>query len=196
MSELLKLSRCTADAECLRDVKPPYTFGASQHLGNAVSCTISNGQVYKDWVRDETMFAMWKYMVTHDLVITFNGLSFDYPLWGGCILGPEHMETRKFFEKTLKGKTIDLLKDFQEALGVRVGLNAVAVPTLGDAKEMDGGFAPEQWRNGNCMEVIEYCRGDVRRTDALFVMACEGKPLKVKTRDGQIREFTCTPKIR
>lgn len=196
MSDLLKMSRVTADCECLRSVKPPYSFGKAEYLGNAVTSTVSNGKEYKDWIYDQAVFPMWKYMITHDLVITYNGVGFDYPLWGGSMLGPEHMEAKKFFEKSLKGKTIDLCKDFQEALGVRVSLQNVAVPTLGDAKEMEGGFAPDHWRAGRCSEVIEYCRGDIRRTDALFVMAASGQPLKVKTKDGQIREFTCIPKIR
>jgi len=196
MSDLLKMPRITADAECLRSVKSPYSFGASEYLGNAVTCTVSSVDGVKDWVGDGQIFPMWKDMIKHDLIITFNGISFDYPLWGGSMLGPEHMEARKFFEKSLKGKTIDLLKDFQEALGVRVGLNAVAIPTLGDAKEMEGGFAPDHWRAGRCMEVIEYCRGDIRRTEELFKIAAAGGVLKVKTKDGQIREFRCTPKIR
>ena len=194
--DLMGLSRTTADAECLRSVKPPYTFGKSEYLGNAVSCTVSTLDGVKDWVGDGQVFAMWKDMIKHDLVVTYNGVPFDYPLWGGSMLGPEHMEAKKFFEKSLKGKTIDLCKDFQEALGVKVSLNNVAIPTLGDAKEMEGGFAPDHWRAGRCMEVIEYCRGDVRRTDALFVLAASGQTLKVKTKSGEIREFTCTPKIR
>lgn len=196
MTDLLSLSRVTADAECLHDVKAPFSFGKSEFLGNAVSCTLSSRDGFKDWVGDTMMFPMWKYMTSHDLIIGFNTLSFDYPLWGGSIFGSEHMEARKFFEKTLKGKTIDLLKDFHEALGVRVGLEAVAIPTLGDKKEMSGGFAPQHWRAGRCLEVIEYCRGDDRRTDDLFVKACKGETLKVMTKDKQIREFTCMPKIR
>jgi len=196
MSNLLELSRITADAECLHDVKPPYSFGKSEFLGNGVTCTVSSIDGIKDWVLDASIFPMWKDMIKHDLIITFNGVSFDYPLWGGSMLGPEHMEAKKFFEKSLKGKTIDLIKDFHEALGVRVGLAAVAVPTLGDAKEMEGGFAPQHWRAGRCLEVIEYCRGDIRRTDDLFVLAAKGESLKVKLKTGEIREFKCTPKIR
>jgi hypothetical protein len=196
MTDLLSMSRITADAECLRSVKPPYTFGKSEYLGNAVTCTVSSLDGIKDWIGDNTIFAMWKDMVKHQLIITFNGISFDYPLWGGSMFGPEHIEAKRFFEKSLKGKTIDLLKDFQEALGVRVGLNAVAIPTLGDAKELEGGFAPDHWRAGRCMEVIEYCRGDIRRTENLFLKAAAGEELKVQTKDGQIRTFKCTPKIR
>lgn len=185
-----------ADAECLRDVAPPFTFGASQFLGNAVTCTVTNAGEYKDWVGDGSIFAFYKYLLSFDIIVTYNGLGFDYPLWGGSMLGPEHMEARKIFEKTFKGRSVDLCVDFQEALGVRTSMKNVAVPTLGDAKEMDGGFAPQHWRNGRCMEVIEYCRGDVRRTLGMFDIAAAGKELKVATKTGDIRTFKCIPKLR
>jgi len=194
--DLLSLKRVTADAECLHDVQPPYSFGKSEFLGNAVSCTLANGTENKDWILDQGIMPMWSYCLQFDIFISYNGMMFDYPLWGGSMLGPEHHNARKFFEKSFKGKTIDLLKDFQEALGKRVKLTDVSIPTLGDFKEMSGGYAPQHWRAGRCLEVITYCRGDNRRTDNLFVIAASGKPLKVKLKDGQIREFTCTPKIR
>lgn len=194
MFEGLKI--VAGDAECLRDVAPPYSFGASQFLGNAVTCTLTKEGEFKDWVGDQSIFPMWKYLIGFDVFVTFNGVGFDYPLWGGSMLGPEHIEARKFFEKSFKGKTVDLCLDFFEALGVRVGLNAVAIPTLGDAKEMEGGFAPQHWRSGRCFEVIEYCRGDNRRTMDLFLKAIAGEELSVKLKDGSIRKFKCTPKLR
>ena len=184
------------DAECLRDVSPPFTFGASQFLGNAVTCSVTNEGEYKDWVGDGSIFAFYKYLINFDIIVGYNTIGFDYPLWGGSMLGAEHMQARKIFENSFKGKTVDLCVDFQAALGVRTSMKNVAGPTLGDHKEMEGGFAPQHWRNGKCMEVIEYCRGDVRRTLALFLLAAEGKPLSVSTKDGQIRQFTCEPKIR
>jgi hypothetical protein len=194
--DLLSLSRVTVDAECLRSVKPPMNFNDANYLSNAVTCTVQNGKEVKDWIGDSSIFRLWKYLITHQLVITYNGLGFDYPLWGGALYSPEDNEAKRFFEKSLKGKTVDLCLDFKEALGIRVKLGDVSVPTLGDVKEMNGGFAPDLWRDGKCFEVIEYCRGDIRRTDNLFILAASGKPLKVKLKDGQIREFFCKPKIR
>lgn len=187
----------TGDAECFRDVKAPFSFGASEFLGNAVTCTLTNDGIYKDWVGDNTIFAMWKYMLNFDILVTFNGLNFDYPLWGGSILGAEHIEARKFFEKSFKGRTIDLCLDFSEVMGVRVGLASVAVPTLGDAKEMDGGFAPQHWREGRCLEVIDYCRGDVRRTYGLLEKIMKGEKLKYfDKKNNRVIEFDCVPKLR
>jgi len=193
---LLELKRVTADAECFHDVQPPYSFGKSEFLGNAVTCTLANGVEYKDWILDQGIMPFWAYCLQFQLLITYNGPAFDYPLWGGSMLGPEHHNARKFFEKSFKGRTVDLLQDFRDTLGKKVRLADVAVPTLGDAKEMDGGYAPQHWRAGRCFEVIEYCRGDVRRTDKLFEIAASGGPLKVQLKDGETREFTCSPKLR
>lgn len=184
-----------ADAECLRDVRPPLNFKDAAYLGNAVTCTVDQNNTYKDWVGNESVLHLWRYLCTFDYVVTYNGISFDYPLWSGCMFPPENIEQRHFFEKTLANKTIDLARVFTSSLKSRVRLNDVSVPTLGDAKEMEGGFAPQHWRAGRCLEVIEYCRGDVRRTKELFVLACEGKPLKIKTKEGDIREFKCNVKI-
>lgn len=186
----------TIDAECLRDVKPPYSFDKSEFLGNAVTCTLTNDGEYKDWVGDQSIFAMWKYMIQFDIIVGYNTINFDYPLWGGSILGAEHLEAKKFFEKSFKGKTVDLCVDFFDALGTRIKLDSVSIPTLGDAKEMSGMYAPQQWRMGQCLEVITYCRGDVRRTFNLFEKAVAGEKLKHQKKDGAIIEFTCSPKIR
>lgn len=194
--DLLSMSRISADAECFYSVQPPFHFKYAELLGNAVTCTVSTIDGIKDWVYNDSIVKMREDMFKHDLIVTYNGLGFDYPLWGGCIYGGQDPRAKMSFEKMFKGKTVDLCKDFHEALGVRVGLESVAIPTLGDKKEMHGGFAPDQWRAGKCMEVIEYCRGDIRRTDNLFIMAAKGETLKVQLKDGTIREFKCTPKIR
>ena len=144
----------TIDAECLRDVSPPYSFDKSQFLGNAVTCTLTNEGEYRDWVGDGSIFSMWKYMLGFDIIVGYNTLNFDYPLWGGSMFGAEHLEARKFFEKSFKGKTVDLCLDFHETLGARVKMTQVSVPTLGDNKELEGGFAPQLWRQGKCLEVI------------------------------------------
>lgn len=196
MIDLATMTHVTIDAECLRDVKHPYSFSQAEHLGNAVTCSISNEGEYKDWVGDGSITAFWSYIMQFDLIIGYNTIGFDYPLWGGSMWGPEHSNAKTFFEKSTKGKTVDLAKDFSEHFKHRVKLNNVSVPTLGDAKEMDGGHAPYHWRNGRCLEVIEYCRGDVRRTQELFLKAVRGEDLSLLTKTNDIRTFSVSPKIR
>ena len=185
------------DAECLRDVKPPFGFDRSEFLGNAVTCSVDQDGNVRDWVGNESIFGFWKYLLGFDYVISFNGLGFDYPLWGGCLLTPEDFRARTIFKDSFKGKTIDLCLDFYKALGVRVGLNAVSIPTLGDVKEMQGGFAPQLWREGKRFEVINYCRGDIRRTRDLFIKAINGEDLSVQVKGtNQIRTFKTGIEVR
>ena len=190
------LKYVAVDAECLRDVKAPYSFKESQYLGNAVTCSVDQDRNYKDWVGDSSMSAFLNYILSFDLIIGYNTIGFDYPLWGGSLLLPEHPNARKIFGVATEGKTIDLAKDFKEHFKSYIKMVNVTVPTLGDEKEMEGGFAPFHWRNGKCMEVIEYCRGDVRRTIEMFEVAARGEELSLLTKSGDIKKFTCEPKIR
>lgn len=184
------------DAECLRDVKPPYSFKEPQYLGNAVTCTIDQDGNYKDWVGNDSIVGFLNYILTFDYIIGYNTINFDYPLWGGSMYYPEHPMVKKIFKTATAGKTIDLALDFKEIFKSRIKMVNVAGPTLGDEKEMEGGYAPFHWRNGKCMEVIEYCRGDVRRTMDMFLIAAKGEELSLRTKTGDIRKFTCEPKIR
>lgn len=199
LEEFKNLKVVVADAECLRDVVKPYSFDKSEYLGNAVTCTYApHLDETKDWIGDGSIISMWEYMLQFDAVITYNGMNFDYPLWGGSVYGPEHVKAKKFFEKSFKGKTIDLARDFQDYFKKRIRLIDVSVPTLGDAKEMDGGFAPQHWRAGRCLEVIEYCRGDNRRTNDIYQKVIRGESLIYKDlrKDLAAIEFQPTIKLR
>lgn len=188
----------TVDWECFEDVDGKRNqFNAAQHLGNAVACTLSSEGEYKDWIgKHHSPHAMLMYMLTFDYIIGYNTLGFDYPLFGGELLGEYDLRAPLYVQNVLKNKTIDLMVDFREALGVRVSLANVAGPTLGEQKTMDGGFAPSEFRKGHCLEVIKYCRQDVNMTHQLFVKASKGEELKVKTTKGEIRTFACVPKVR
>jgi hypothetical protein len=185
------------DIECREDVDGKRNkFDQSQHLGIAVACTKSFDGEIRDWIEDASAFKLFSYLASFEVVVSYNGLGFDYPLLGGSLLGEYHLAAPKFIENALKSRTIDLCLDFKEALGARVSLKNVSIPTLGLDKEMDGGLAPQNWRKGKCFEVINYCRGDIDKTDKLFRLAASGQPLKVLDKQGVAKEFTCSPKLR
>jgi len=200
--DLLSKNWVGYDSECLRDVKPPYSFKAAEHLGNGVCCTLDSRGDNRDFVGDLSVPALWMFLSQFEVLVTYNGPGFDNPLLGGSMLGPEHPQARDFFNNCFKGRHVDLCKDFAKALGARfVKLEDIAIPTLGDHKEMDGGFAPEQLRKGKYLEVITYCRGDNRRTIDLFIKACKGETLKYikgakANPNGVVKEFTCEPVLR
>lgn len=185
------------DIECRENIDGKrFQFREAHFVGIAVACTLSHDGQFRDWVHDESAHLLVEYLLGQDMVVSFNGLGFDYPLLGGSWRGKYDLKAGTIISQILKGKTVDLCKDFHEALGTRVSLKNVTIPTLGEDKLMDGGLAPERWRKRECLEVIQYCRDDVAKTDKLFRIAAAGEPLKVMTKEGAIREFKCTPKLR
>lgn len=193
---LQSMSRVTTDIECLHDVdRKHFNFSDAEYLGIGCACNIDHEGNYKDFVTDNSAFRYYGYLSKHQMIVGYNTIGFDFPLLGGSLLTPQNPYSKRFVAGNFGGRIVDLCLDFTEALGHRIGLEKVSGPTLGDRKEMDGGFAPEHFRNGKILEVIEYCRGDVRRTDDLFVKAVRGEELKVETKSG-LKTFKCTPKLR
>lgn len=186
------------DIECREDVDGQRNkFNQSHHLGNAVSCTLSYDGEYKDWIGGvHSPFNLLQYLLSFDIVVGYNTLGFDYPLFGGELLGEYDLRAPKFIENVLKGKTIDLCKDFHETLGARVSLQKVVTATLGESKSMDGGLAPQNWRKNKCLEVIQYCRNDVTMTKKLFELLISEQPLSVLDQASKSKTFKCVPKIR
>ncbi len=92
-------------------------------------------------------------------VIGFNILNFDY-------------QVLKYYtqERLSELPTLDLLADIYNKLGFRVGLDALAYATLGNAarKSADGLQAIQWFREGKLDELIAYCRADVAVTQQLF----------------------------
>lgn len=185
------------DIECRHNVDGRrFTFAEAHFLGIAVACTLDHTGLFRDWIHDESAPQLVEHLLQQDYVVAFNSLGFDYALLGGSWRGPYDLRAATIIKTILTGKTIDLCADFKETLGTRVSLKNVTVPTLGEDKLMDGGLAPENWRKRSCLEVIQYCRDDVMKTDKLFRKAAAGEKLKVLTKEGQTREFTCIPKVR
>ncbi len=92
-----------------------------------------------------------------DLVVGFNIKRFDY--------------------RVLKGYTdfdfmqlnnLDILDEVKNHLGFRLSLDHLAAATLGAHKTADGLQALKWWQQGKIMEIIAYCRQDVRLTRDLY----------------------------
>jgi DEAD/DEAH box helicase domain-containing protein len=94
---------------------------------------------------------------SYDLVIGFNIKRFDYKVLGG-------------YSDFNFGKlaTLDLLEDIKNQLGFRLSLNHLANLTLGVGKTADGLQALQWWQEGRIMEIIQYCRQDVKITRDLY----------------------------
>jgi len=89
-----------------------------------------------------------------DLVVGFNVMNFDYQvLMGYTILDLPHQL-----------RTLDLLVEVEQAVGVKPGLENIAQATLGIGKSGVGIDAIKWWRERRIMEIAEYCCFDVKVT--------------------------------
>jgi len=115
-----------------------------------------------------------------DLLVSFNGLSFDNPVicasygWGRDGIGREEKAAQSIFE----GKCYDLLVEIWAAGGlgpqfkypthVGFGLDACCQMNFGTRKTGNGALAPVLWQRGARGEVIDYCLNDVKLTKQLL----------------------------
>ncbi len=104
------------------------------------------------------------------LVIGFNSIEFDLP-----VLKPY---LKKVSINDLE--QLDIMKELQEILGYRVGLNSVAEGTLEIKKSGDGLQAIEDYKAGNIQAIKDYCLDDVKITKEIYDYAIKNKSLKFR----------------
>src|ERR1700737_3451011 len=89
-----------------------------------------------------------------DLVVGFNLVNFDYEvLMGYTILDLPHQL-----------RTLDLLVEVEQAVGIKPRLENIAQATLGVGKSGDGFDAIKWWREKRMLEIAQYCCFDVKVT--------------------------------
>jgi DEAD/DEAH box helicase domain-containing protein len=113
-----------------------------------------------------------KHLQTFNLVIGFNIKRFDFLVLKGY----------SDFNFSLLN-TIDILEEVEKYLGFRLSLSHLAAVTLGAHKTADGLQALEWWQQGRILEIIEYCRQDVKITRDLYRYGKKNKHLLFKNRE-------------
>jgi DEAD/DEAH box helicase domain-containing protein len=95
-----------------------------------------------------------------DMVVSFNGDGFDFPLLEAIYGGPLEISV-----------SYDILQAIWDLLGKKTKgykLNDISTRTLGISKTGEGSLAPVLWAEGRIAEVIDYCIADVWITKKLF----------------------------
>ena len=59
---------------------------------------------------------------------------------------------------------LDLMRDVEKSIGLRVGLDAISEQTLGCGKTADGMDSLKWWKEGKLTEIAKYCCYDVKAT--------------------------------
>lgn len=130
---------------------------------------------YMSFVQEE-LGKLWPILERADQLITFNGDHFDIPL------------LNKYYDGDLnKINSLDLLVEFRNGLGRRVGLGNIAEATLGVGKSGHGLQAIEWWKKGDIESIRKYCLQDVKVTKEVYEYALKHKKLKYKDGD-QIKD--------
>ena len=98
------------------------------------------------------------YLESAPLIVSFNGIKFDYEVLRPYGLKPE----------LLYPKSFDILDRMKKVLGHRVSLESVAQATLGVGKTGSGTEAVRFWKEGKLDAVIDYCKMDVDITKRIY----------------------------
>jgi len=98
-----------------------------------------------------------------DLVVTYNGISFDVPLIEAVV--GRRLSIRSH---------CDIILPIKPCLGHRLSLDDLAQANLGIGKSGYGGHAPQLWRDGKFGALAEYCARDVEVTRDIYLAARKG----------------------
>jgi len=116
-----------------------------------------------------------EHLQTYDLVIGFNIKRFDYQVLSGY---------SDFNFQNLKN--LDILEDVKKYLNFRLSLAHLATETLGESKSADGLQALQWWQEGRILEIIQYCRQDVKITRDLYRYGRDNGHLIFKDKQNQM----------
>jgi DEAD/DEAH box helicase domain-containing protein len=138
--------------------KPPLYSKHIKHTCLTISSFLEN-----DFAR------LWPILEKADILIGYNSDHFDIPL------------LNKHYSGDLTTiKSLDVMKEIQQALGKRLKLDNVANATLGEGKSGNGLEAITWWKNGEIEKIRKYCLDDVRITKGIYDFALKNGYLKYK----------------
>ena len=112
-------------------------------------------------------------------VVGYNLLRFDFE-----VLRPYGLQ----IDRSLLGKTTDMLRDLEVSLGFRIGLDSVAEATLGEHKTADGIQSVRWYKSGEIEKVVSYCKHDVLVTHRVWDFGREHGFVRYFDRRGGLRK--------
>jgi hypothetical protein len=173
----------------------PYGWGNKPALGLSIGAYYDYQDLCLHWFDLRTLHSVMRELVERQaLLVTFNGVSFDFVLMRGLVRQEaEHRagtsEATALVQladafKALCALSYDLRVEMcrvDASLRYTAGvgsLDAVAVANGLTAKAISGVVCPELWRKGHYADVLNHCADDVLKTKYLFELVMQGKPVK------------------
>jgi len=130
------------------------------------------------WRSDTAMYKVWKEEGIKDFISWLN--------WADAIVGYNHtlfdyrvLKPYTNIDVMKKKENIDLLKIARKAIGKQVKLDTLAFETIGIGKTagFTGAMAPQLYKEGRWLELIQYQLDDVQVTTKLFYHILKNKTL-------------------
>lgn len=135
----------------------PGGWGNIGAFGLAIAVTMHDDGEWESWTEYDTHILIPE-LYDSPLIVTFNGINFDYEVLRPYDLDPE----------LLYPKSYDILHEMKKVLGHRVSLESVAWATLNKGKSGDGKEAVQWYKDGKLSRVIHYCLSDVEITKQIY----------------------------
>jgi len=118
-------------------------------LGVTYSTERGTYEIYREEDIDQLLHELRR----ADRVIGYNVIDFDFE-----VLAPYSV-----FDLS-QVPVLDLMRDVEKTIGMRVGLDAISEQTLGCGKTADGMEALKWWKEGRLADIAKYCCFDVKAT--------------------------------
>ncbi len=142
------------DLETQRSAGDVGGWANKAKMGMSVGVTYSTARGEYVIYSENMVDALVKELMTADLVVGFNVLSFDY----------EVLMAYTPMDLAYNTRTLDMLNDVATVVGSKLGLDTLAKASLGVGKTAEGMDAVRWWRDGKYLAVAEYCCYDVKAT--------------------------------
>jgi hypothetical protein len=178
----------------------PIGWDRKVDLGLSIGCYYDYADDRLHWFDRATLEATVRCLTSRQpLLISFNGIGFDFPLMRGLLrrdaeaYGVRETDLPALCDQfeVLCAYSYDILAAIWRADPARKferGLNSLGAISAANGygtKELDGALAPRLWAQGRYAEVLNYCAGDVDKTRRLFeqivatgqILRGDGRPL-------------------
>ena len=184
----------------------PIGWEEKSQLGISIGCYWDYDDMALHWFDASSMATVIGLFVRrHPLLVSFNGILFDFPLMRGVLHAQKNPELETLCAQFKKdcAESYDILATIWSTYpAMRMikgvcGLDALCVANDLPRKTMDGKTAPKAWREGHYAELIAYNVGDVLATKALFerIVVTEGMYILERTRARLWRKLPAPPAL-
>lgn len=178
----------------------PLGWNNKPALGLSIGCYYAYGDEQLHFFDRHTLAETMDGFVTSGcLLVSFNGIAFDFPLMRGLLR--QEADTLRLSESAAdlfhSGTLVELCDRFKDLCSVSYdllaeiwkvdpdgkfargvnSLDAIAKANGLPGKAMTGAMAPHLWTQGRYAEVMNYCAADVAKTRWLFETVCRGQSI-------------------